>query len=86
MAAYFMLARVGLSFGVSVETCIADYHGLPSSVFQPIHHLDRRYFRPSMWSYSLITTNPPVVYPTSSTTNLESLVSGPNKHMQPTPR
>jgi len=28
---------------------IPDYHGIPESIFSPLHYLDRRLMRPAYW-------------------------------------
>jgi len=51
VAAYFALARPGVTFQVAGRwAASAEYRGVPEIMFRPVHHLDRTFFRPRLWA------------------------------------
>ena len=53
VAAYFLLARPGVTIGLGLgRHSFPDYHGLPPTLLEPLHALDKGYFRSSKWSGS----------------------------------
>ena len=52
--AYYLLVRPTTILTQGGEWwALPDYHSLPAAVFEPLHKLDRNYFRPEKWSGSL---------------------------------